>query len=185
LAKAIKILGISGSGRKRSYNQALLEAAKEMLPPDATLEIFDVSKFPLFNQDNEQAQPPEVLAFKRKIKDSDAILIATPEHNFSISAVLKNALEWANRPEEDNAWAGKPAAIVSASTGPRGGARAQLHLRQIMVDLDMHPINQPQLYVARAQDAFDANLKLKDEKMNATLKAVVEELVKWARRIGK
>lgn len=153
-----------------------------MLPPDTTLETFDVTKFPLFNEDFERTPPVEVVAFKRKIKDSDAILFATPEHNYSITATLKNAIEWANRPSEDNAWDDKPAAIVSASTSPRGGARAQLHLRQIMVDLNMHTINTPQLYVARAQEAFDANLKLKDERARATLKAVVEELVKWARR---
>jgi chromate reductase len=125
-----------------------------------------------------------VLAFKRKIRDSDAILFATPEHNYSITAILKNAIEWANRPPDDNAWDGKPASIISASTSLRGGARAQLHLRQIMVDLNMHPINTPELYVARAREAFDANLKLKDEKTKATLKAVVEELVNWTRMFG-
>lgn len=183
MAGTIKILGISGSGRKGSLNQALLEAAKEMLPPNATLETFDISVFPLFNQNLERDPPPAVREFKQKIRDSDAVLFATPEHNFTIPAALKNAIEWANRPPEDNSWDGKPAAIISASTSLRGGARAQLHLRQILVDLNMHPINKPQLMIARAQEAFDVNLQLKDEKTKATLKAVVEALIAWASTI--
>ncbi|MDV3293242.1 MAG: NAD(P)H-dependent oxidoreductase [Nitrososphaerales archaeon] len=184
MPRTIAILGISGSGSKRSFNQGLLDAAKEMLPADAELEMIDVSKFPLFSKDSERDPPPEVRAFKQKVRDSDAILFAAPEHNYSISAVLKNAIEWGNRPLEDNCWDGKPAAIISASTSLRGGARAQLHLRQIMVDLNMHPINEPQLMVARAQDAFDSNLRLKDEKARETLKAVVEALVAWAAKLG-
>jgi len=185
MQRTIKILGIAGSGRKSSYNRALLEAAKEVLPPGTALEIFDVSGFPLFIQDSERAAPPEVRAFKQKIRDADAILFATPEHNYSIPALLKNAIEWGNRPEPDNSWDGKPAAIVSASTSLRGGARAQLHLRQIMVDLNMHPINEPQLLLARAKEAFDVDLRLKDENARATLRAVTEALVAWALKIGK
>ena len=126
----LTILGISGSGRKGSYNTALLEAAKELLPQDATLEVVDVSKLPLYNQDLEHDLPEAVKELKKKIRDADAILIATPEHNYSVTAVLKNAIEWGNRPPRDASWSGKPAAVISASTGLRGGARAQLHLRQ-------------------------------------------------------
>ena len=158
----MKILGISGSNRKGSYNWGLLEAAKEMLPDNTTLEIFDVSRFPLFTQDHERGPPAEVRLFKQKIRQSDAILFATPEHNYTITAVLKNAIEWANRPGGDNSWNGKPTAIISASSDPRGGAQAQLHLRQILVDLNVYPINQPQLLLARTQDSFDSDLKLKD-----------------------
>lgn len=125
----MKILGISGSSRKGSFNLGLLKASKEVLPDNTTFEIFDVSGFPLFTQDLERNPTAEVRTFKEKIKDSDAILFATPEHNYSIPAMLKNAIEWGNRPAEDNSWEGKPAAIISASASPRGGARAQLHLR--------------------------------------------------------
>ena len=177
------ILGISGSSRIGSYNRALLESAKEMLPDNTTFEIFDVSRFPLFTQDLERSPPAEVRAFKQKITDSDAILFATPEHNYSVSAVLKNAIEWGNRPEEDNSWDGKPAAIVSASTSPRGGARGQLHLRQIMWDLNMYPVNNPQLLIPRAQEAFDDDLKLKDQRARDTLKTVLQNLVNWAAKI--
>lgn len=179
----IRILGISGSARKGSYNTALLQAAKELLPPGVTLEIFDVSGFPIFNQDLLAEMPPAVKLFKEKIRQSDAVLFATPEHNYSISALLKNAIEWGNRPADDNSWEGKPAGIVSASDGPSGGRRVQLHLRQIMVDLNMHPINSPQLYVARAQDKLDSDLKLTDEKTRETLRKLLAALVEWAGKV--
>ena len=180
----IKILGISGSARRKSYNTALLEAAKELLPEGAALQVYDVSIFPLYNQDIEVEIPAPVRRFKEEIRRADAILFATPEHNYSITAVLKNAIEWGNRPDGDNSWEGKPAAIMSASTSPRGGVRAQLHLRQILVDLNMHPINKPQLLVARAQEHFDANLKLTNSEFRGTLRGLLSNLVEWTRRLG-
>jgi len=179
----IKILGISGSARRRSYNTALLQAAKELLPEGAALQVYDVSIFPLYNQDIEVEIPAPVRRFKEEIRRADAILFATPEHNYSITALLKNAIEWGNRPDGDNSWDGKPAAIMSASTSPRGGVRAQLHLRQILVDLNMYPINKPQLLVARAQEHFDANLKLTDSEFRGTLRGLLSSLVVWTRRL--
>jgi chromate reductase len=178
----VRILGISGSGRKRSYNSALLEAAKQLVPSDGTLEIVDVSRLPLYNQDLEHDLPEVVKELKKKIRGADAILFATPEHNYSITAVLKNAIEWGNRPPRDASWSGKPTAIISASTGPRGGARAQLHLRQIMIDLNMYAINRPLLLVANAKDKFDENLRLTDEESLQTLREVLSSLVEWTRR---
>jgi chromate reductase, NAD(P)H dehydrogenase (quinone) len=179
-----RILGVSGSGRKGSYNRALLRAAQELLPDGVVLETYDVSRFPLFNEDLEQELPGVIAEFKRKIKEADAMLFATPEYNYSVSAVMKNALEWGNRPEDDNSWEGKPVAIMSASSGPRGGARAQLHLRQIMVDLNMHPINQPQLLVANARESFDRNLRLIDEHSRELLRNILVALVQWAKILG-
>ena len=179
----IKILGISGSARRRSYNTALLQAAKELLPEGAALQVYDVSIFPLYNQDIEVEIPAPVRRFKEEIRRADAILFATPEHNYSITALLKNAIEWGNRPDGDNSWDGKPAAIMSASTSPRGGVRAQLHLRQILVDLNMYPINKPQLLVAKAQEHFDANLKLTDSEFRGTLRGLLSSLVEWTRRL--
>src|SRR6266702_143898 len=181
----LAILGISGSGRKRSFNTALLEAAKQLLPQNATLEIVDVSRLPLYNQDLEQEMPEEVKELKKKIRGADAILFATPEHNYSITAVLKNAIEWGNRPPRDASWSGKPAAIISASTSLRGGARAQLHLRQIMIDLNMYPINRPQLFVANAREKFNENLQLTDEETLQTLRDVLSSLVEWTRRLQR
>jgi len=127
--------------------------------------------------------PAPVKRFKEEIRRADAILFATPEHNYSISAVLKNAIEWVNRPESDNSWDGKPAAIMSASTSPRGGARAQLHLRQIMADRNMYPINKPQLLVARAQEHFDSNLRLTNLEFRRILRELLASLVEWTRRL--
>jgi chromate reductase len=181
----LAILGISGSGRKRSFNTALLEAAKQLLPQNATLEVVDVSRLPLYNQDLEHEMPEEVKELKKKIRGADAILFATPEHNYSITAVLKNAIEWGNRPPRDVSWSGKPAAIISASTSLRGGVRAQLHLRQIMIDLNMYPINRPQLLVANAKDKFNENLQLTDEETVQTLRDVLSSLVEWTRKLRR
>ncbi len=178
-----RILGISGSGRRRSYNTALLRAAGELLPAGVVLGTHDVSRFPLFNEDLEVNIPLSVKEFKKKIRRADAILFAAPEYNYSISAVLKNAIEWGNRPDGDNSWNGKPAAIMSASSSPRGGARAQLVLRQIMVDLNMYPINEPQLLVARAEEKFDDSLRLTDERSRELLQNLLVALVEWARRL--
>src|SRR5437016_1462305 len=179
----VAILGISGSGRKGSFNSALLEAAKQLLPPDATLEVVDVSRLPLYNQDLEHEMPEEVGDLKKRIRGADAILFATPEHNYSVTAVLKNAIEWGNRPPRDASWSGKPAAIISASTSLRGGVRAQLHLRQIMIDLNMYPINRPLLMVANAKDKFDENLNLTHEETRQTLRDVLSSLVEWTRKV--
>jgi chromate reductase len=181
----LAILGISGSGRKRSYNSALLEAAKQLLPENASLEVADISRLPLYNQDLERDMPEVVKEFKKRIRCADTILIATPEHNYSITAVLKNAIEWGNRPPRDASWSGKPAAIISASTSLRGGARAQLHLRQIMVDLNMYPINRPQLLVANAKDKFNEDLQLTDEESLQTLRDVLTSLVEWTRKLQR
>jgi len=180
-----RILGISGSGRRGSYNTALLRAAQQLLPDGVVLDIYEVSRFPLFNEDIEHKPPLPVREFKAKIRRADAILFATPEYNYSVPAVLKNAIEWGNRPEGDNSWDDKPAAIMSASTGPRGGARAQLHLRQILVDLNMHPINQPQLFLAKAQERFDDNLRLTDERYRELLRDLLSSLVDWAQKLQR
>ena len=179
----IRILGISGSGRKGSYNTALLEAAKELAPKNVIVDTFDVSGFPLYNQDIEARMPEAVKQFKKRVREADAILFATPEHNYTITAVLKNAIEWGNRPPNDSSWNEKPAAILSASSGPRGGARAQLHLRQIMVDLNMHPINRPLLLVANEDEKFDANMKLVDQQVRETLRNLISQLVEWTLKI--
>jgi len=179
----LRILGISGSGRKGSYNTALLEAAKELAPENVLIETYDISNLPLYNQELETRMPPQVRELKNKVKQADAILFAAPEHNYTITAVMKNAIEWGNRPPNDNSWDNKPAAIMSASSGPRGGARAQLHLRQIMVDLNMFPINRPQLIVANGEGKFDAKMKLTDPQIRETLRNLLIRLEEWTRKL--
>jgi chromate reductase, NAD(P)H dehydrogenase (quinone) len=183
MADKISILGFAGSLRKGSYNKALLRAALEMVPPDAQLETFDLQGIPPFSEEFEQ-QPVETLKlFKQKIRAADAILIATPEYNYSIPGVLKNAIDSASRPYGDNAWDGKPAAIMGASVGMLGTARAQYHLRQSMVFLNMYPLNRPEVMVPFAQNKVDGSGNLTDEETRKRIKALIEALVAWTRRL--
>jgi chromate reductase len=181
----VTILGFAGSLRKGSYNKALLRAAMELLPTDAKLETFDLEGIPPFNQDLETQMPEKVKEFKAKIRAADAILIATPEYNYSVPGVLKNAIDWASRPYGDNSFEGKPVALMSASVGMLGGARAQYHLRQTFVFLNMHPFNRPEVIVPFAPEKFDENGRLKDEMSRKFLKELLEGLVDWTRRLRK
>jgi chromate reductase len=185
MSAKISILGFAGSLRKDSYNKSLLRAAQEMVPEDATLEIFDLEKIPSFNQDLEKQPPEKVKEFKTKIRAADAILIATPEYNYSIPGVLKNAIDNASRPYGDNAFDGKPVAIMGASIGMLGTARAQYHLRQSMVFLNMYPLNQPEVMVPFAQEKIDRNGKLTDQKTREKIKELLEALVLWTRKLKK
>jgi chromate reductase len=151
MKETIRILGIAGSLRKASYNRGLLRAAAELVPTGAQVEIFELDGIPAFNQDQEQNPPERVAVLKRKIREADAILFVTPEYNYSVPGVLKNAIDWASRPYGDNAWNGKPAAIMGASIGAIATARAQYHLRQMMVFLNMFAENQPEVMVGNAR----------------------------------
>ncbi|MEM4297821.1 MAG: NAD(P)H-dependent oxidoreductase [Nitrososphaerota archaeon] len=179
----ITVLGFAGSLRKGSYNKALLRAAVELMPKNAKLEIFDLEGIPLYNQDLEGDMPVKVKEFKEKIRRADAILIATPEYNYSFSGVLKNAIDWASRPPEDNSFEGKPVALMSASTGMLGGARAQYHLRQVLVTLNVYPINRPEVMVPRAGEKFDSSGILIDEEARTKIKELLENLVAWTMKM--
>lgn len=122
--KRVKILGFAGSLRRDSYNRMALRVATGLVPDNAEIEIFDLEGIPPFNQDLEEDLPEKVKEFKRKIREADAILIASPEYNYSVPGVLKNAIDWASRPYGDNALEGKPAAIMGASIGMSGTPRA-------------------------------------------------------------
>jgi chromate reductase len=179
----INILGFAGSLRKGSYNKALLRAASELIPEDARLEIFDLEGIPPFNQDLEASMPERVKEFKYKIKSADAIVIATPEHNYSVPGVLKNAIDWASRPHGDNSFEDKPVAIMSASTGLLGGSRAQYHLRQICVFLNMHPLNRPEVFVMSAARKIDDEGRVTDEETRKRVGQLIEALVAWTKRL--
>jgi len=182
MSQKVHILGFAGSLRKQSYNRAILAAALEMVPDDASLEIFDLEGIPPFNQDLELQPPDKVKEFKARIRAADAILIATPEYNYSIPGVLKNAIDWASRPYGDNAFDGKPVAMMGASIGTLGTARAQYHLRQSFVFLNMYPMNQPEVMVSFAQDKVDGSGRLTDEKTRKKIRELLESLVAWTRR---
>ncbi len=179
----VSILGFAGSLRKGSYNKALLRAALELLPKDAKLEIFDLEGIPLFNQDFEKRMPRRVKEFKAKIRAADAILIATPEYNYSVSGVLKNAIDWASRPYGDNSFEGKPVAIMSASTGMLGGARAQYHLRQTLAALNMHPVNRPEVIVVSVSGKISEEGRLEDRRTRKLIKELLKNLISWTQRL--
>jgi chromate reductase len=183
LDQEINILGFAGSLRKGSYNRALLQEALGLVPAGANLEIFELDGIPGFNADLEASMPERVKEFKRRIRAADAILIVTPEYNYSIPGVLKNAIDWASRPYGDNAFDGKPVAVMSASVGILGGARAQYHLRQSFVFLNMHPINQPEVFVTYASQKFDKDGRLLDEQAKKLIGELLEALVAWARKL--
>ena len=181
----VKILGIPGSLRRESYNRATLRAATQLAPDGATIEVFELDGIPGFNQDDEQNPPAKVVELKQRIRESDAILFVTPEYNYSVPGVLKNAIDWASRPYGDSAWNGKPVAIMGASVGTLGTARAQYHLRQMFVFLNMFPVNQPEVMIGNAAERFDAAGNLTHDATKKFIRQLLQNLVDWTRRIGK
>jgi chromate reductase, NAD(P)H dehydrogenase (quinone) len=178
----IKVLGIAGSLRKGSYNRAALRAAQGLMPAGAVLEIAEIDGLPGFSQDEEKSPPAKVTELKAKIRAADAVLFVTPEYNYSIPGVLKNAIDWASRPYGDSAWKGKPVAVMGASPGALGTARAQYHLRQCFVFLDMPVVNQPEVMIAHAADKFDADGNLKDDKAKELTAKLLANLCDLVRR---
>jgi chromate reductase, NAD(P)H dehydrogenase (quinone) len=160
-----------------------LRAAGKLVPEGATLDVFELDGIPGFNQDEEQHPPAKVVELKKRVREADAILFVTPEYNYSMPGVLKNAIDWASRPYGDSAWNGKPAAIMGASIGGIATARAQYHLRQMMVFLNMFPINQPEVMIANAAERFDAEGNLTDDTTRDYIRKLLQALVEWTARI--
>ncbi|HTP79662.1 MAG TPA: NADPH-dependent FMN reductase [Bacteroidota bacterium] len=182
MAEKIDVVGISGSLRAKSLNTALLRIAQTQLPANMTLEITDIGGVPLFNQDLESNLPESVVTLKRKIREADGLLIATPEYNFSIPGVLKNAIDWVSRPVKESALDGKPVALIGAA-GISGTIRAQMHFHNIAMFTNMRLLPRPQLYVQQAFQKFDAEGNLTDaatkEKLGQLLVAFAEWIVRW------
>jgi chromate reductase len=179
------VLGIPGSLRAGSYNRALLRAAAEVLPPGTSLDLFSLDGIPLYDADvQSQGDPEPVEDLKRRIMAADALLIATPEYNYSIPGVLKNALDWASRPPKTCCLRRKPIGILGASSGESGTMRAQLALRQVFVFTGSLAMVQPELRVPNAGEEFDAEGKLIDGDLRERLRAYVAALVEWAQLVG-
>ncbi len=185
MSDKIKVLGFAGSLRKGSYNKALLRTALEELPEDMEFEVFDLEGIPPYDQDLDDDMPDRVKEFKRKVRAADAILIATPEYNYSVPGVLKNAIDWASRPPGDNSWDDKPVAVMSASIGMLAGARAQYHLRQTFVYINMHALNRPEVMVPNVADKVDAGGRVTDAKTRQKVKELLVALAAWTRRLKK
>ena len=143
------VLGIAGGIREGSYNRAALKAAQALAPEGVTVKTFDIKGLPGFSQDDETNPPQQVVDFKQSIREADAILFVTPEYNYSVSGVLKNAIDWLLR-LTPQPFAGKPMAVFGASGGPLGTARSQYHLRQMMIFLDGRVINKPEVMIGAA-----------------------------------
>lgn len=184
MADRITILGIAGSLRQGSYNRAALRAAQRLAPDDAQIDIFDLDGIPAFNQDEEQNPPARVPELKARVRAADAILFVTPEYHYSIPGVLKNAIDWASRPYGDSAWEGEPVAVMGASVGVLGTARAQYQLRQVFVFLDMLAVNRPEVMIGNAAQRFDEQGNLTDETTRGLIEKLLVNLVAWTRQIN-
>jgi chromate reductase len=175
----IIVLGISGSLRKGSYNTALLREAVAMAPSGMRIETTSIRDFPPYDEDVRQAGLPEVVTrFREAIDRADALLFVTPEYNFSLPGVLKNAIDWASRPP-NQPFAGKPLGMMGVSGGMGGAMRAQYDLRRVAVFLDMHPLNKPEIFVRNGAQAFDANGQLVDEASRKLVRQHLEALLAW------
>ncbi|EQD37120.1 glycerol-3-phosphate dehydrogenase (NAD(P)(+)) [mine drainage metagenome] len=180
-----KILGIAGSLRKDSYNKALLKVIAGLAPAGVEIEVFELDSIPLYNQDIDtpELMPQSVRSLKDKIKKADAVLFVTPEYNRSMPGVLKNAIDWASRPYNDNSFDDKPVATIGATDGMLGTAVAQYHMREIFSFLNAHPMERPQLFVSGiSKKIVDGNIQ--DEELKKLLMQFIENLVAWAARIN-
>ena len=178
-----RVVAFAGSLRRRSFNRALIEAAREIAPPGLTIESVEIGGLPFYDADLEaQGDPPAVTEFKTALASADGILIATPEHNDGIPGVLTNALDWGSRLPGRSPLAGKPAVVMGASPSQVGTARAQLHLRQVLSHVQARVLPPPELLVARAHERFDAELRLTDEGTRRLLADLLRRFAIWIAR---
>jgi chromate reductase, NAD(P)H dehydrogenase (quinone) len=174
------VLGIAGSLRQASYNRALLRTATELAPPELNIKIFDLMPIPMYNEDVEAKGDPEsVQDFKKAIGETDGLLIATPEYNYGIPGVLKNAIDWASRPPNKSTIYGKPAAIMGTSQGSGGTIRSQLALRQTFLFVEVYAMLKPEILIANSRDKFDAQGNLTDERTRGYLAKFLKSFVSW------
>jgi chromate reductase, NAD(P)H dehydrogenase (quinone) len=181
----MRILGIAGSLRRASYNRALLEAARQLAPDGMQIVVADLAPIPLYNADTDAdgVRPVEVDRLKREVADADGLLIATPEYNHSVPGVLQNAIDWASRPGLRSPLAGKPAAIIGASIGAFGGARAQQQLKLVLLSTLAVLMPHPGVVVGQAPEKFDASGALVHEPTRSFLAAFLVDFEIWVRRM--
>lgn len=180
----LRILGICGSLRAGSYNRSLLREAAELAPPGMIIETYEgLGDIPLYNQDvQDKGDPEPVLRLKSAIREANGILFCSPEYNYSVPGVLKNAIDWASR--EPRVLPGKPVAILGASPGMLGTGRMQYHLRQVFVFTQCLCMVTPEVMVAKAAEKFDSNGRLTDEKTLEFLRAYLDSFDKWVRWVN-
>ena len=180
---ADRIIAFAGSLRRGSYNRALIRAARELAPAGMTIETIEIGELPFYNADIEKdGDPPAVAAFKAALGPADGLLIATPEYNDGIPAVLTNAMDWGSRLPGRAPLTGKPVALMGASPSQVGTARGQMHLRQVLGHVQARVLPPPELLVARAHERFDAELRLKDETTRKVLGDLLVRFGRWIER---
>lgn len=182
MSKTIRVLGISGSLRAKSCNTGLLRSASSVLPEGMEINFANLIDLPFYNADLAD-RPASVQTFFDQLQQADALLLACPEYNYSLAPALKNALDWASRYPDNALLAGKPVAICGAGGG-MGTARAQYHLRQVCVFLDLHPLNKPEVFASAFAGGFDAEGNVTDEKIRSNLAAQMQALKTWAQRLN-
>jgi chromate reductase, NAD(P)H dehydrogenase (quinone) len=181
----MRVVGISGSLRKGSFNSAALRAAQSLAPEGMTIERVEIGDLPLYNDDLRTAGfPPPAERLRAQLAAADGILFVTPEYNYSVSGVLKNAIDWASRPP-NQPFDGKPVAVMGASPGLFGTARAQYHLRQMMVFLNAFIVNRPEVMIGQAPTKFDQDGNLTDEQTREFIRKLLVALRDWTERLKK
>lgn len=180
----IRVVGISGSLRAASYNGWLLRAAVECAPPELAIESFSgLAEIPPYNQDVEsQGDPASVAALRAAVLQAGGLLIASPEYNYGVPGLLKNAIDWISRPAGRSPLQKRPVAIMGASTGPSGTMRMQPQLRLTLQSLDAYAMPRPEVVVPFCKDKFDAEGRLTDEKTREHLKGFLAAFAEWIRR---
>ncbi len=179
--KNLKVLGICGSLRSQSTNMGLLRYAQQHAPAGVEIKIAELAEVPFYNADY-QEKPQAVQALLDDFEQADALLFACPEYNYSLAPALKNALDWASREPDNRLLSGKPAAIMG-SGGGMGTGRAQYHLRQVSVFLNLHLLNRPEVFSNAYSGSFDADGNLVDEKIQGLIVQQLEALQNWAHRL--
>ena len=177
---ADRIIAFAGSLRSKSFNRALISAAQQVAPDELAIEVIQIGELPFYNADVEaEGDPPSVVAFKSAVSSADGVLIATPEYNDGIPAVLANAIDWGSRLPGRAPLAGKPVALMGASPSQLGTARAQLHLRQILGHVQARVLPPPELLLAKAHERFDQELQLTDESTRRVLANLLQRFSVW------
>ncbi len=180
----MNILLVSGSQHTASFNTRLLEALPSLAPEGLDFSMLDYAKLPIFNQDLENPYPQEATAAKEQIRAADGIIIATPEHNRSMPAALKNLLDWTSRPYGENAWEGKRAYVIGATSAATGTALAQADVRKVLLYLDVLLMPQPEIYISKAHEKFSESGALADEDTKKHLRAALGRFSTFVKNVG-
>ena len=172
-----------GSLRKASYNRQVFDNSHDLVPESMTLTEIPIWELPLYSQDIQESPTPVIERFWGSVREADAILFISPEYNYSVPGVLKNAIDWASRPPSSAPIVGKPAGVLGASNGRSGTMRMQLHMRSILPCLNIAVMPRPEVFIVSAADVIDKDGKLHDERVRGHLVRFYASFEHWIRKI--